>query len=293
MVRRIVVTTVGLLCFAIVGLMAAANVTFVLNNGERHSGEFVVRYGDNTLALRQNGQERVFPISQIAAFIYNGGDPSANELSQLPSSDNPPELERHMLVLQDGRVIRGKVYKWDPDTVTFDSTSGRATYHANDIARLYMSGPPARNAFAASSSSQRTVDNNGRRGRGWGRGRQGENSQPQAMISVQANQPWTDTGLLVRRGELIAFSTNGTIEFGRNMSAGPDGNRDLPPNVRYPVRNMPVGGLIGRVGNSAPFAIGSSTSPIPMPADGRLFIGVNDDGYQDNTGAFEVSINRR
>ena len=30
-----------------------------------------------------------------------------------------------------------------------------------------------------------------------------------------------------------------------------------------------------------------------MPADGRLYLGVNDDDYRDNTGTFDVQIYRR
>ena len=54
---------------------------------------------------------------------------------------------------------------------------------------------------------------------------------------------------------------------------------------------MGVGGLVGRVGNSAPFPIGSNSSGITMPADGRLMLGVNDDNLNDNSGAFFVRIN--
>ena len=40
---------------------------------------------------------------------------------------------------------------------------------------------------------------------------------------------------------------------------------------------MPVGGLIGRVGNSRPFPIGSNSQPITMPENGRLYLGINDE----------------
>ena len=89
MVRRIAAATVGVLCFAMVGLAAAANVTYVLNNGERHSGQLVY-HKDLNLGLVENGSEQSFPISEVAAIIYNDGDPSARELDQLPTSDNPP-----------------------------------------------------------------------------------------------------------------------------------------------------------------------------------------------------------
>lgn len=291
MVRRIAAATVGVLCFAMVSLAAAADVTFVLNSGERQSGQLVY-HKDLNIGLIQNGNERSFPVSQVAAILYNDGDPTARELSQLPTSDNPPELERHMLVLRSGRILHGKVYQWDPDAVIFDTTAGRGTYNAGDVARLYLSGPPAQRVFAGANNQQQVADNRGR-GRGFGRGRMNGNGQPQSTVRVEANQRWTDTGLMVQPNERIAFSTSGTIEFGKGMSTGPDGDKNFGPRPGYAIRDMPVGGLIGRVGNGAPFAIGSASTPITMPAGGRLFLGVNDDGYTDNTGGFDVGINRR
>ena len=38
------------------------------------------------------------------------------------------------------------------------------------------------------------------------------------------------------------------------------------------------------------FGIGDQTVPLPMPADGRLFLGVNDDFLQDNQGQFRVQV---
>ncbi len=55
---------------------------------------------------------------------------------------------------------------------------------------------------------------------------------------------------------------------------------------------MPAGGLIGKVGNSAPFPIGSNSQPITMPADGRLMLGVNDNEIGDNSGAFSVVVTK-
>jgi len=291
MVRRIAAATVGVLCFAMVSLAAAADVTFVLNSGERQSGQLVYHTGTN-IGLIQNGNERTFAVSDVAVILYNDGDPTANELDQLPTSDNPPELERHTLVLRNGRVLHGKVYHWNSDSVLFDTTSGRGTYNAGDVARLYLSGPPARRVFNGNNNNnnQNVAGNNGR-GRGFGRGRNG--GQPQLTARVEANQRWSDTGLIVQPGERISFETSGTISFGKNMSTGPDGDKGMGAKPGYAVRSMPVGGLIGRVDNGAPFAIGSTSTPISMPAGGRLFLGVNDDDYTDNSGGFDVNIFRR
>ena len=52
-----------------------------------------------------------------------------------------------------------------------------------------------------------------------------------------------------------------------------------------------AGALIGRVGNSQPFAIGDQAT-VPMPFDGVLFLAVNDDERSDNAGAFSVTLGR-
>ena len=114
---------------------------------------------------------------------------------------------------------------------------------------------------------------------------------------MNANQAWTDTGISVVRGEQISFTTSGQIRVAqgssRGSSAGPDGNRSVNASrANQPVPAMAPGGLIARVGGGAPFAIGSNTQPITMPANGRLYLGVNLDQVADNSGAFIVSIRR-
>ena len=113
-------------------------------------------------------------------------------------------------------------------------------------------------------------------------------------VRVDANQQWTNTGIDVRTGDSVAFRASGRIDFGQGptQTAGPDGNDSLKSGA-YPVGAMPVGGLIGRVGNSAPFPIGSNTQPIRMPADGTLMLGVNDNEVGDNSGFFSVVITRQ
>jgi len=58
-----------------------------------------------------------------------------------------------------------------------------------------------------------------------------------------------------------------------------------------PFPNAFAGALIGRVGNSAPFAIGNAAT-LGMPASGQLYLGINDDQVADNHGAFIVKVQR-
>jgi len=106
-----------------------------------------------------------------------------------------------------------------------------------------------------------------------------------ATVTVDARYPWVDSGLVVHKGQRLAFAATGTIQWGLkpDQVAGPDG-RDAKPG------KIGVGGLIGRVGYSGkPFPIGTRT-PIAMPKDGKLFLGINDFIFKDNAGSFTVTI---
>jgi len=90
-----------------------------------------------------------------------------------------------------------------------------------------------------------------------------------------------------------AVATSGTITYGRSpgQTATPDGGPDH--RAQYPAPSLPVGALIGRVGNGAPFGIGTQTQPLPMPASGRLMLGVNDNELADNGGAYTVIVSKQ
>ena len=263
----------------VASLTALAEITFVLKSGERISGTGITR-SQGTITVSVNGQERGVPMNDVAVVLYNDGEPTAGELAQLPKSPNPAELERHLLVMRDGRVIRGAADDFNPDRLVFDTAAGRQFYSAGEIARLYMDASAARRLFASRVGTTGSAPGGARRG------------QADATVTVDATTPWTDTGIIVRAGERIAFNASGSINVLPDVTAGPDGQTNMKQGT-YPVRAMAAGGLIGRVGNGRPFPIGSTRMPIEMEANGRLFLGVNDDNFGDNGGSFEVRIVRR
>ncbi len=57
-----------------------------------------------------------------------------------------------------------------------------------------------------------------------------------------------------------------------------------------PLRQEVAGGLIARIGDSAPLFIGAQRTINRAPLTGRLCLGVNDDHLDDNSGEYRVSI---
>ncbi len=295
MIRRVFLAAVLMTGGAV--LFAAQNATFVLKNGERVSG--ILGYnGSYDVSLNVNGQERKFPWGEIAIIAFVPGDPLAAELRQVPESDNAPELERHLIVMRDGSIVRGKLYNISRDggTITIDTTTReRRDISSNSIARIYLGGAAARSVYNSvlnppppaplppPSPAPRTPPP--------------AVPTPGTGTTVNANQPWTDTGIIVSKGDRVSFNASGRIRIiegsGSEATAGPDGSSGFPgKRTRYPVPTMAVGGLIGRVGNGSAFAIGTNTQPIAMPDGGHLFLGINDDNFADNSGSFIVSIVR-
>jgi len=58
--------------------------------------------------------------------------------------------------------------------------------------------------------------------------------------------------------------------------------------------DRPAGALIGRIGSSPDdtFFIGAERLPFRVRTSGRLYLGINDDTLDDDTGAFQVAVTR-
>jgi hypothetical protein len=270
------ISTVAVVACAGVYVLAAERATFVLTNGERKSGELVAHGGnaanfiDGQLNLGDNGREQSYAIDQVAVIDFAGGTPTPAELANVPVSGQT-------VVLRNGSAVPGKfVNIVRGDTLVWENESGQPQQlPLRDVARVYLNGQAARTAFnyngAAAVATAGVL--NGR------------------TIRVDARRQWTDTGIDVNAGDRVAFQASGEIQYGRTagMTATPDGSGG-PVGGGYPDPTVPVGALIGKVGNSRPFAIGTQTQPLPMPASGRLMLGVNDNALDDNSGSFTVVV---
>jgi hypothetical protein len=278
-----------------IALFAADQATFVLRNGQRETGTLAAHGTqghnlidgqfalDNMPGGTGNLSEKAYAQDQVVAIDFSGasGTPSPTEVSAL---DRAP-ANSSVLVLRNGQVVYGTFDNISRgDTVSFTQNGQQQQYPVSQVARIYLDVPGARSAYnlpAGAVGNNTAANALGTSGQGAG-----------SVVNVVANQPWTDTGITVQRGERVTFHATGVIEYSHNTApAGPDGDASFTGrHNRYPVANMPVGGLIGRVGNGTPFPVGSNTQPVVMPAAGRLYLGINDDNLADNRGDFAVTI---
>lgn len=113
-------------------------------------------------------------------------------------------------------------------------------------------------------------------------------------VTVDARRPFTDTGVDIATGDRVAIGTTGTIFHDSTGTTGPNGvaeRRDLSQFNVLDAENH--GALIGRIGDGgAPFAVGSDFSSASL-APGRLFLGINDRGVDNNSGTFAATVTLR
>jgi hypothetical protein len=101
---------------------------------------------------------------------------------------------------------------------------------------------------------------------------------------------WTNTGLVVRRGQRLRITASGRVNLGNNRFSTPDGLPSIPDRDKL-MRNQPTGGLIAVMGDdNDDFIFVGSSRDFVAQRDGVLFLGVNEGNLSDNSGAFDVVI---
>ena len=114
------------------------------------------------------------------------------------------------------------------------------------------------------------------------------------VVTVSARQAWTDSGIDLKAGDIIRFVADGTVVRGPGQQDGPAGEMNSPIHERRPIPARPAGALIGRIGTSSGdiFFIGGDRGAFRVRTAGRLYLGVNDHYFVDNSGSFEVRVSR-
>jgi uncharacterized caspase-like protein len=101
---------------------------------------------------------------------------------------------------------------------------------------------------------------------------------------------WTDSGLMVRRGQRLRVSATGSVWLGQGRSSTPSGLPRIMDTEKL-MRNQPTGALIAVVGDdNDEFVFVGAGREFYAPRDGRLFFGVNEGNLADNTGTFDVLV---
>jgi len=192
-----------------------------------------------------------------------------------------------------GRRGQTTVYVEDVESIEFDSNTGGAVSQANDSS-AQNNGPFSQPTRPSQQNNQ--PDNNSTPTR--------NEPQPQPPVSAtptfftikvsvkadNSNNGWTNSGLVVRKGQRLRISASGRVSLGRSRFSTPAGVPGIADNDKL-MRNEATGALIAVIGDdNDDFILIGPRRDFVAQRDGVLFLGVNEGDLADNTGTYDIVI---
>lgn len=216
--------------------------------------------------------------------------------------------------LKDGSVIRGQVvgfkdqqftiligggargrrgqtivYVEDVESIEFDATANSSAGSSGDLS-AQNNIPTSRptnpgNQPDAGPSNPRTIDP------------QPAPATTPTFFTIKvgvradsANNGWTNSGLVVRKGQRLRISASGRISLGRGRFSTPGGVSTIQDADKL-MRNEATGALIAVIGDdNDDFILIGPRREFVAQRDGVLFLGVNESDLTDNTGSYDIVI---
>jgi hypothetical protein len=195
-----------------------------------------------------------------------------------------------------GRRSRTLIYTEDVESIEFDSaTTAAASALANDDTT--SSNPPTSTTQPVYQPprSSPTNDSNRTPARTSPTPSSSVGSPTFFTIKVpvradNANNGWTNTGLVVRKGQRLRISSTGRVSLGGGRFSTPAGMTGSADNDKL-MRTEATGALIAVIGDdNDDFLLIGTRRDFVSQRDGVLFLGVNEGNLADNTGTYDVVI---
>jgi hypothetical protein len=105
-----------------------------------------------------------------------------------------------------------------------------------------------------------------------------------------ANNGWTNSGLVVRKGQRLRITSTGRVSLGGGRFSTPQGIAGSGDSDKL-MRTEATGSLIAVIGDdNDDFLLIGTRRDFVSQRDGVLFLGVNEGNLTDNTGSYDVVI---
>jgi len=150
MIRRFLYSAI-VMALGTVPVWAQDQATFLLNNGERHSGTIVYGRGSNNIVdgrfhLSASGNEQTFGLNDVAVISFLDATPTVAERQGLPTD------QTGLMVMRNGSLQRGHLHNIvggaGGDFVQWVNEAGqRNNYPIREVSRLYLNPQSARTVF--------------------------------------------------------------------------------------------------------------------------------------------------
>src|SRR5215216_3640414 len=213
--------------------------------------------------------------------------------------------------LKDGSVIRGQVigFKDQQFTILIGGNArgrrGQTTVYVEDVESIEFDSNPGSGGTATDDSSARTnppmsrpsppvvqPDSDSR-----SNDTTPASSATPTFFTIKvgvradaANNGWTNSGLVVRKGQRLRISASGRVSLGRGRFSMPGGLANIQDADKL-MRNEATGALIAVIGDdNDDFIVIGPRREFIAQRDGVLFLGVNEGDLTDNTGSYDIVI---
>ena len=212
--------------------------------------------------------------------------------------------------LKDGSVIRGQVigFKDQQFTILIGGNArgrrGQTTVYVEDVESIEFDA----NTSSGPNTEDLTARNNPPVTRPNNTNNQPDNnvgsvdppmtsSAPTTFFTIKvgvradnANNGWTNSGLVVRKGQRLRISASGRVSLGRGRFSTPGGLTGISDQDKL-MRTEATGALIAVIGDdNDDFILIGPRREFVAQRDGVLFLGVNEGDLADNTGTYDIVI---
>ena len=186
-----------------------------------------------------------------------------------------------------GRRGQTTVYVEDVESIEFDSNSGNTNNSSTmDDSMARNNPPPISRPSSPANQPDRTTDTT-----------PASSSSAPTFFTIKvgvradnANNGWTNSGLVVRKGQRLRISASGRVSLGRGRFSTPGGLNTIPDGDKL-MRNEATGALIAVIGDdNDDFILIGPRREFVAQRDGVLFLGVNEGDLTDNTGSYDIVI---
>jgi hypothetical protein len=110
------------------------------------------------------------------------------------------------------------------------------------------------------------------------------------VLADNTSNGWTNSGFHVKKGQKFRVLGRGQISLGNGTFAKPEGIRSLADDKKL-MATEATGGLIAVIGDdNNDFIFIGAAREFTATRDGMLFLGINENNLNDNSGSFEVTI---
>ena len=187
-----------------------------------------------------------------------------------------------------GRRGQTTVYVEDVESIEFDANTS-STGNSIDDSTARNNAPVTRPSYPNTQADNNTVNDRPIN-------TPASSSTPTFFtikVGVKAdnsNNGWTNSGLVVRKGQRLRISASGRVSLGKGRFSTPGGLMNISDQDKL-MRNEATGALIAVIGDdNDDFILIGPRREFVAQRDGVLFLGVNEGDLTDNTGSYDIVI---